>query len=180
MRASVTDMIDLIQTQMAIQFNRDHKVLEFSGEVYIRLTWKDGKGYHLPSSSKLSLILIGPFKIKQKVSKLAYKLNLPPSLQLHPVISVIHLKQCITDNWKCVLPEHPELVLVHGEDEYEVKKILKQSSNCCLVQWCGLDKETWEPVANLWEDVPELLQKFQAMEQQKQVRKKTEDGAGEE
>ena len=80
MRASVTDMMDLIQTQMAIQFNRDHKVLEFSGEVYIRLTWKDRKDYCLPSLLKLSLILIGLFKIKQKISKLAYKLDLPPSL----------------------------------------------------------------------------------------------------
>ena len=35
---------------------------------------------------------IGAFKVLSKVSKLAYKLDLPPHIKIHPVVSVIHLE----------------------------------------------------------------------------------------
>lgn len=80
---------------------------------------------------------------------------------IHPIISVAYLEQHVLDDWQWVLPEKPAPVLVDGEKQYEIEKIVKQSADSCLVWWCGLDEETWELMAHLQEDVPDVLQQFQ-------------------
>ena len=41
---------------------------------------------------------MGLFTIKKRMHELAYKINIPDSLIIHPVISVIHLKQALKNN----------------------------------------------------------------------------------
>ena len=52
------------------------------------------KGYRIPGleNSKLSNQRCGPFKILKKIGNLAYKLDLPPTMNVHPVISVTSLE----------------------------------------------------------------------------------------
>lgn len=82
-------------------------------------------------------------------------------MRIHPVISTAHLEQYVPDDWQRVLPEKPDPVMVDGEEQFEIEKIMRQSADKCLVRWRGLNEETWEPIANLREDVPEMLRAFQ-------------------
>ena len=56
-------------------------------------------GYTLPHLTTLSPIKMGLFKILKKVHKLAYEIDMPKSLGIHPVISVVHLEQAPEDIW---------------------------------------------------------------------------------
>lgn len=97
---------------MAIRFDINHKLLELAGSAYIQLAGKNIKGYYLPNSSKISLVMHRPFPIKRKVNNLAYKLELPESMHIHPVISVMHLEPHVPDNWQRVLPDKPDLLIM--------------------------------------------------------------------
>jgi hypothetical protein len=68
---------------------------------------------------------MGPYPILKKISNLAYYLNLPASLHINPVISVIYLKQVPLDLYLYHIPT-PPLVLMDGEEQYKIKKIIKQ------------------------------------------------------
>lgn len=63
------------------------------------------------------------------------------------------------------------LILMDGVEEYEIDRIIKQSADKCLVKWRN-GQESWEPIANLKEDIPELLRRFQATQCQKRAEKK--------
>lgn len=95
---TVQDALELAQACMAIRFDMNHKPPELAGSAYIQLAGKDIKGYYLPNSSKISLIMHGLFSIKRKVNNLAYKLELPESMHIHPVILVVHLELHVPDD----------------------------------------------------------------------------------
>jgi hypothetical protein len=83
--------IDFAAARAKRQYDARHRPLEFGEgeEVYLRLH----KGYHLPGnpSRKLSQQRTGPFVVKRRVGRLAYELDLPANMGIHPVISVAHL-----------------------------------------------------------------------------------------
>jgi RNase H-like domain found in reverse transcriptase/Reverse transcriptase (RNA-dependent DNA polymerase)/Chromo (CHRromatin Organisation MOdifier) domain/Integrase zinc binding domain len=72
-------------------YDQRHRQIEFNvgDEVYLRLH----KGYYLPGHPprKYSQQRHGPWKIKRRVGRLAYEIDLPDTMKIHPVISVAHL-----------------------------------------------------------------------------------------
>ncbi|KAI3744654.1 hypothetical protein L1987_57743 [Smallanthus sonchifolius] len=53
---------------------------------------------HFGKKGKLAPRYMGPFKILERIGKLAYKLELPPSLgNVHPTFPVSNLKKCLAD-----------------------------------------------------------------------------------
>jgi hypothetical protein len=165
----VTDAVDLAKFRMAAAFDDKHQAPQLEGQVYIRMARKPGSpGYRLPNTTKLSPILQGPFRILERVSDLAYRLELPAHWKIHPVISVIHLEQAHVDDYNRRVPTPPP-VLVGGQEEHEVERIVRQETGRFLVKWRHRDEETWEPIKNLREDVPEMVKAFQKRTRQQRV-----------
>jgi hypothetical protein len=103
---------------------------------------------------KLSPRYIGPFLILKKCGKVAYKLELPPSLAgVHNIYHVSQLKKCLKAPVDLVLPEVAPLETDMTYPEYPIK-ILDQKSHVTRrktikfykIQWSNHTEEeaTWE------------------------------------
>ena len=106
-------------------------------------------------SRKLDVRRLGPYDILELVGRSAYKLKLPPSMQIHPVFHVSLLEPHVENTFpgRDVPPPPPELV--DSYEEFEVEKILdsriRRGEVQYLVAWVGYDasENTWEPICNL-------------------------------
>ena len=106
-------------------------------------------------SRKLDVRRLGPYEIVELVGKSAYRLKLPPSMQVHPVFHVSLLEPHVANTFpgRHVPPPPPELV--DNYEEFEVHQILdsriRRRRIQLLVDWVGYDasEQTWEPVSNL-------------------------------
>jgi hypothetical protein len=79
-------------------------------------------------TGKLSPRYIGPFPILEKCEKVAYKLELPPSLAgVHDIFHVSQLKKCLKAPVDVVLPKVAPLEMDLTYPEYLIK-IMNQKS----------------------------------------------------
>jgi hypothetical protein len=112
---------------------------------------------------------IGPFKVKRIVSPVAYELDLPLNMHIHPVFHVSKLKPLKSSSESDYSGRTsaessrppPELVNEDGDEEWEVERIVKErivkrGRNGAqrveyLVKWLGYPEweMTWEPIKNL-------------------------------
>jgi hypothetical protein len=87
--------------------------------VFLRLH----QGYTVPSirSKKLAIQRCGPFKVVKKVGNLAYRLELPEDMKIHPVISVAQLEPAPVgpDPYDRPKPDHPPSVETGSSDDWE-------------------------------------------------------------
>jgi hypothetical protein len=106
---------------------------------------------------KLTPRFLGPFKVIQVVSSTAYKLDLPSNMNIHPVFHVSLLKNYHPnpEEFPDRQVQPPPPVIVGGQSEYEVERILdkrrRRGKVEYLVKWTvyELYDATWEPVENL-------------------------------
>jgi hypothetical protein len=106
--------------------------------------------------NKLDFKLIGPYSILEKIGSKAYKLDLPPSVKIHPVFHISLLEP--TTNQNTPIPRHlqypPPPVIINNEEEWEVEEIndscYYQKTLQYRVRWKGFyDKDkTWYPATN--------------------------------
>ena len=123
---------------------------------------------------KFTYKFIGPFKIKRVVNENAYELDLPPQLQIHPVLNISRLK--VYHNGQRLFPNRPvpdsrpppEVILEDGAAVFEVESILAKRGNGrrgteYLVKWKGypLWESTWEPSSSL-SQIPSVIREFEA------------------
>ncbi|KAF8754651.1 hypothetical protein RHS01_05817 [Rhizoctonia solani] len=93
---------------------------------------------------------LGPFKVTEKISNRAYRLELPPTMRIHNVFYVGLLSKVKRDN-KRTFENRPPPVTVDGEEEYEVEGITNAEERdgkwFFRVKWKGYGSEenTWEP-----------------------------------
>ena len=99
-------------------------------------------------------MLDGPFEVVKHVGAVAYRLLLPPTLQVHPVFHVSLLRAYdARGEHRCTLP--PEPIHVAGATEYVVARVLchrcRGRGLQYLVEWEGYDvaDATWEPERHL-------------------------------
>jgi len=77
------------------------------------------------SSEKLVEWFVGPYKIKAIISSNVVELELPTTVKIHPVVNVSRIKRYV-DQVDGQRKEVPQSVVVEGEEEWEVEKILNR------------------------------------------------------
>jgi hypothetical protein len=114
-------------------------------------------------SSKFRRRWLGPYPIKRVISHVAYELQLPRTLKIHPVFHVSLLKQYVEDPINTV-PAPPEPIInEEGYEEFHVQEVLKHRIRLVkgsaklefLVRWTGYDPEydEWRPLDEVDETV---------------------------
>jgi len=116
------------------------------------------------SSEKLVEWFVGPYKIKAIISSNVVELELPTTVRIHPVVNISRIKRYI-DQVDGQRKEVPQPVVVEGEEEWEVEKILNKrkirGKDKFLVRWKGFTAEgdTWESRENL-KNAGDVLKEF--------------------
>ena len=116
-------------------------------------------------SEKLMERFVGPYKVKTIILVNAVELQLPPTVHIHPVVNVSKLQmyKLQVEGQKATKPAP---VVVEGEKEYEVEKILNKKKiwgrDKFLVCWKGYTAEadTWEDRGNL-KNAERLVEEFE-------------------
>jgi hypothetical protein len=79
---------------MKRQYDQKHKPMYFKPGEYATLRLH--RGYNVPGlkdrNVKIEQQFAGPFKILERIGRLAYRIELPPTRRIHPVISIVHLE----------------------------------------------------------------------------------------
>ena len=89
------------QNRMKQQANqhRSERSFEEGDWVFLRLQpYKQMSLKHLNKDNKLSPKYYGPYKVLQKIGSMAYKLELPASSRVHPILHVSCLNKIIEEN----------------------------------------------------------------------------------
>jgi len=112
---------------------------------------------------KLGFKCLGKFRILQKVSSYAYKLDLPASMKVHPVFHVSLLEPVTTDPLPGQVQPAPPPIIVDDEPEWEVDEIVDSRFHGRTLEylacWVGFDELTWEP-ANMFANAPSVVKRF--------------------
>jgi len=127
-------------------------------------------------TEKLTERFVGPYKIKKIVSSNAVELELPSTVKIHLVVNVSRIRRYIgqVEGQK---KEQPLPVIIEGEEEWEVERILNKrrvrGKDKYLVRWKGFtaESDTWEGRENL-KNTQEAIEEFE-----KEYRRDMEDVA---
>ena len=95
------------------------------------------KRYSIPATArvtkKLTQQYVGPFRIMEKVGRLAYRLDIPPDWWIHPVFSMAQLELAphpAKDPFGRPFPSNPPPVFVEEDTDkvknFEVEKLLNK------------------------------------------------------
>ena len=106
-------------------------------------------------SSKLDVRRLGPFPIIEQIGTSAFRLDLPRSMQIHPVFHVSLLEPHVANTFPGRVVAPPPPLHVDGLPEFEVHKILDSKflrrKLHYFVDWVGYDvsEQSWQPAINL-------------------------------
>ena len=143
-RKEAVDTLELAKARMALHYDKTHQPPQLHGKVYLKLAKSGRPRYYVKGNSKLSAAKVGLFPIKRRISNLAYELELPAKMRIHPMISVAWLEQHTDDDEHGRVISAPPPVMVDGQDEYVVEKLLRQSADGSKikVKWKQYDETT--------------------------------------
>jgi hypothetical protein len=116
--------------------------------------WLDARNIRTKrASKKLDWKNLGPYKVVKVVSSHAYRLELPDTVNIHPVFHVSLLRPAADESE--YLPGQrnppPGPVEVDEDLEYFVESVedvrynKRKRTHEYLVKWTGYDEPTWEP-----------------------------------
>jgi len=127
-------------------------------------------------TEKLTEQFIGPYKVKSIVSTNAVELELPSMIKIYLVVNVSRVCR-YTGQVEEQRKEKPQPMIVEGEEEWEVEKIIDKrqvwGKDKYLVQWKGYmaEEDTWESKENL-QNASKLVEEFK-----KEYRREEEEKA---
>jgi hypothetical protein len=111
--------------------------------------WLNARNLHTNRPSrKLNNRHHEPFTVIKEVGKYAYQLDLPATMDVHPVFHVSLLEPTRWDPLSGQYLPPPEPVIVDGESQYEVEEVVDsrvfRRQLQYLIKWRGWDDLTWE------------------------------------
>ena len=115
-------------------------------------------------SRKMGQKYMGPFRITARINEVAFRLDLPNSIRVHPVFHCSLLKPHVENTFPGRHPPPPPPVRLQDQEEYTVAKILNSRFHRgrlqYLVGWKGYSPEdnSWEPEENV--HAPRLVKAF--------------------
>lgn len=134
-RLEAADAITFAQLNSKLQYDRRHQPQFFRiGDfALLRLYY----GYNIPATKltgrKYGQQYIGPFRVIDRVGRLAYWLDIPQHWKIHPVFTVAQLEPCPDpkmDLYRRERLEEPPSVYVEGDTKdfksYEIEKLLNK------------------------------------------------------
>ena len=104
---------------------------------------------------KLDWKRLGPYLVSERIGTQAYRLQLPPSLKVHPVFHVSLLDRYAESDIPSRIQPPAPLVIVDSQLEFEVEEILDsrlmRNRLFYLVKWKGypVSDNSWEPSSHL-------------------------------
>src|SRR4051812_15397133 len=129
---NITNIIDIVkknlaaaQKTQATSYNKRHRDVQFDIGNKVLLSTKNLKlaALALLSSHKFLPRFIRPFLVTAKILSVAYKLDLPATMRIHPTFHVLLLKLYVTSNtFPRPLPPPPDII--DDVEEYEVERII--------------------------------------------------------
>jgi transposase InsO family protein len=140
------------QVHQKQQADRRRRPVDFNVGDYVWVTtkeWKTGR-----PSRKLDMQMAGPYRIMEQAGNNAFKLDLPSSIKVHPVINASRLRKAATDPVPGQHPDPPPPIEVNGDAEWEVERILasrlyRKKTLQYKAKWVGYDDDaTWYPARN--------------------------------
>ena len=161
-RAEAEDSVAFANAMAKARYDDTHTRINIQSgsRVFLRLH----NGYSIPGvNGKLAQQRVGPFKVIERVGQLAYRLELPPVMRIHPVISIAQLEPATdagadpygrhTDMEPPPITENQEGNI--EEPEYEIERFLSHKTTRgkrhYLVKWKGYGNEH-----NVWYSVDDL------------------------
>jgi hypothetical protein len=168
------DMLPLIKQhlerarkRMTAQADKNRSEREFAvgDRVYLRLQPYVQTSVAARSSQKLGFRFFGPYLVLQRVGRVAYRLQLPPTARIHPVVHVSQLKRAVkpTDEVSSSLP----VALTRMQVRVKPRKVLAERSvrqgNKTVpqvqIEWEGLPPNctSWEPLFSLVNKFPDCV-----------------------
>nr|ADB85398.1 putative retrotransposon protein [Phyllostachys edulis] len=154
------------QTRMKkyADLNRSERQLTVGDMVYLKMQPYRTTAFGLKQALKLTSIFYGPFRVMQRVGKVAYRLQLPEGVGIHPVFHISQLKQHCGAN---SIPS-PELPMVGKDGKIKTEPSLVKETRAMprnhtlvtqwLVQWANLPPEdaSWEDASFIKSTFPEF------------------------
>lgn len=144
--------------KLAADKKRTDRVFAVGDWVYLKMQPYVQRSLATRANPKLAFRFFGPFQVLQRVGGTSYKLQLPESCLLHPVIHVSQLRGALPLNTEAMkeLPappsSSPEPVAVQDSRLYQRGNDTKTQ---ILVQWSGQP-----PELATWEDQGEMRHRF--------------------
>lgn len=166
-RAVMVDLIrqHLLRAQQRMKSqadkHRSERVFQVGDRVYLKLQPYIQQSVEARGNQKLAFRFFGPYTILKRIGEVAYKLELPASSQVHPVVHVSQLKRHVPHN----TPVSASLnsFTFTSDVVHEPLQLLEHAfvshagatASWVRVRWTGLPTEF-----TTWEDANDLCRRF--------------------
>ncbi|XP_047043865.1 uncharacterized protein LOC124648086 [Lolium rigidum] len=138
--------------------NRTERIFSVGEAVYLKLQPYVQSSEAPRAHHKLLFKYYGPYLVLERVGEVAYRLDLPSTSRIHPVIHVSQLKKAVGANVQVQAALPSPLDILHVPTRILQRRLRQQGRvavSQTLVQWSGQP----ESLAT-WEDMDELKQRF--------------------